>query len=374
MAPQSLIPAQTPLVILSEGCFGSHASKTATGVIRYGDWPIAAVVDSSRAGQTVRQVTGIPCEAPVVASLQEAMLCTPAPQALLIGTAPQGGGLPSEWRAILTEALRSGLHLISGLHEFLTDDPELVALAKAHQVLLWDVRDPLALPGPQNVVALQQPRPEECKVITLVGSDCCVGKMVSALELYQGAKQAGKQAHFIATGQTGILISGNGVPLDRVIGDFMAGQVERCVMQAVAQTPRPEWIFVEGQGSLLHPGYSGVTLALLHGSNPDAMILCHNPELTSIWGYAVPMPPLSRLVSLYEEAASWTRQGEDRLPKVVGVALNTSAFADEEARRLVEEAQRETSLPVTDPVRFGVSGLVDALNATLSWATEETPV
>lgn len=355
-----LIPQQTPLVILSEGCFGEHASKTATGVIRYGDWPVSAVIDSTRAGKSVRDVTGIPCDAPVVSSLVEAMALSPRPKALLIGTAPQGGGLPEAWWDVLFEAVGQGLHLISGLHIFLKDNPELAALAKEKGVRLWDVRDS----DQKNIVALQKKRPDNVRVITLVGSDCCVGKMFSALELYQGAKALGKASAFIATGQTGILISGTGVPLDRVIGDFMAGHIERAIFE-VLETGAPEWIFVEGQGSLLHPGYSGVTMSLLHGSNPDALILCHNPELTTIWGYDVPLPPLSKLVEIYEQAANWPRHGQ-RPARVAGIALNTSAFSEEEARRIVAEAEAETGLPVTDPVRFGVASVLASLERGLT--------
>lgn len=364
-----LNPSQTPLVILSEGCFGEHASKTATGVIRYGDWPIAAVIDSQQAGKTVSEVTGIPNDAPIVDSLQEAMRYHP--KALLIGTAPQGGGLPPEWRAILKEAIGQNLHLISGLHQFLRDDPTLVQAAQEQGVMLWDVRDPdQAHDGPQNVVALRKKRPAGTKVITLVGSDCCVGKMFSALELYQGAKQLGKRSRFIATGQTGILISGTGVPLDRVIGDFMAGHIERCIFDEIEQASpqeQPEWIFVEGQGSLLHPGYSGVTMSLLHGSNPDALILCHNPELETIWGYDVPMPPLKELVKIYETAANWIKlPGKEAPAKVVGIALNTSAYNEKEARHFVAQAQATTGLPATDPVRYGVTPILNYLNEFLS--------
>ncbi|MBY0404567.1 MAG: DUF1611 domain-containing protein [Cyanobacteria bacterium] len=368
-----LIPENTPLVILSEGCFGEHSSKTATGVIRYGHWPIVAVLDSTQAGKTVRTITGIPCNAPIVSQLSEAFQLEPKPKALLIGTAPQGGGLPLAWRSILMEAIRNGLHLISGLHDFLKDDPELLALANTHHVMIWDVRDPeqclRTQQGqlvPMNLVAKHPPReiPFEKttapKVITMVGTDCCVGKMFTALELTHYFEKQGKNTGFIATGQTGIMITGSGVPLDRMIGDFMAGHVERWVLEAI--DTGKEWIFVEGQGSLLHPGYSGVTLSLLHGSNPDGMILCHHPSLKTIWGYSIPIPPLSQVVQHYEQAAAWAKDPAlDKPAQVLGIALNTSDFSEEEAMALIEATEKETGLPTTDPVRLGMAPLYESL-------------
>lgn len=350
-----LSPPKTPLVILSEGCFGEQTSKTATGVIRYGAWPIVAVIDSTQAGKTVREVTGISCDAPVVSALDEAM--TYQPKALLVGTAPQGGGLPEDWRHILAEALRQGLHLISGLHVFLKDDPVLCQLAGEQNLMLWDVRDP----PPEKRVAQHRLRPPASRVITMVGSDCSVGKMVTALELDRGARLRNRRSRFIATGQTGILIAGSGLPLDRIIGDFMAGHLEHAIFQALESIPPPEWLFVEGQGSLVHPGYSGVTLSLLHGSNPDALILCHNPSLRTIRGYEVPLPSLSELVSIYEAAANWPKLPSEPRARVVGISLNTKDFSDMEADALLQKAQAETGLPVTDPVRVGVSPLLDAL-------------
>jgi uncharacterized NAD-dependent epimerase/dehydratase family protein len=352
------VPAQTPLVILSEGCFGESASKTGLGVIRYGDWPIVSVIDSRLAGQTVRQATGLACDAPVVADL-EAALAT-GPKALLIGTAPQGGGLPSDWIPLLESAARQGLHLISGLHCFLRDIPNLVAAAEAGGVRLWDVRDC----AQENIVAQQRPRPKDLRVVTLVGSDCSVGKMCTALELQRGAKREGLAASFLATGQTGILIAGRGVPLDRVIGDFMAGYVERELF-SILEAEKPSWVFVEGQGSLLHPGYSGVTASLLHGSNPDALILCHNPSLQTIRNYHVPIPPLSELAALYEAITAAQQRHLPRQAQVAGIALNTSAFNEADALRLIAETELETGLPTTDPVRYGVDTLLKSLYSLL---------
>ncbi len=345
-------PVETPLVILAEGCFGAHQSKTGLGVIRYGQWPITAVLDSQQAGKTVRQATGIAHDAPIIAMLEEALNLSPKPKALLVGTAPMGGDLPSQYRDVIREAITKGLHIISGLHIFLNEDPELRALAQQYQVHLWDVRATTN----ENIITRQLPRPSGTHVITMVGTDCSVGKMTVALELNNALQKRGEASVFVATGQTGIMITGSGVPLDRVIGDFMAGTLEQEI-DDVIKASHPRWVIVEGQGSLLHPAYSGVTMSLLHGSAPDAMILCHNTKLKTINNFdSVPLPSLSRFVEIYESAASWIKPA-----KVVGISLNTSTLAEDDARAAIAKAQAETGLPATDPVRFGVDGLVEAL-------------
>jgi uncharacterized NAD-dependent epimerase/dehydratase family protein len=297
-------------------------------------------------------------------------------KALLIGTAPQGGGLPSEWRDTLLAALEAGLHVISGLHDFLKDDAELVAKAQEKGLVLWDVRDlPQTYSGPMNLVAQQIRRADHARVLSFVGTDCAVGKMYSALEVTKGLEASGQRADFLATGQTGILISGTGVPLDRMIGDFMAGHVERCVHEILEEQDRlepesdsidsPHWVLVEGQGSLLHPGYSGVTLSLLHGANPDGMILCHNPELETIWGYDVVLPKLTQMVELVETAVNWIKRPGEPKAKVLGICLNTSGFSEQAARHWIEIIEAETDLPVVDAVRFGCEPFIQKL---LAWS------
>ena len=357
-----LKPEETPIVILAEGCFEEWPAKTAIGVIRYGQWPVVAVSDSTRSGKTVGETMNISSNVPIVASLDEALQFQP--KALLIGVAPIGGQLPPEWLQVLTRAIDEGLHLINGLHCFLNEEPILVQHAREKNTQLWDVRDPNHYLTPQwNKINALTPRPEGTKVITTVGSDCAVGKMLTSLELNACARQRRKNSHFVATGQTGILIAGRGVPLDRVIGDFMAGYVESCVIEAF-NDGGAEWVIVEGQGSLLHPAFSGVTLSLLHGSNPDAMILCHRANQEEIYGpYSVRIPSLTRLVDMYETAASWIHPSATQSAKVVGISLNTSRLSEAEAREAVDQAEQETGLPATDPLRFGMEKLVDGLEA-----------
>lgn len=348
-----LTPAETPLVILSEGCFGQHTSKTAIGVIRYGAWPVSCVIDSTQEGKTVQDVMpGLNSQARIVDSLRDALKCTPKPKALLLGTAPIGGELPEEWRDIIQDAIKKGLHIINGLHILLNEDVELGIMADKKGVILWDVR----ATDDESVIARQLPRPVSTRVITTVGTDCSVGKMSTSLEIDRLLKRQGAASEFVATGQTGIMIAGDGVPLDRVIGDFMAGRLERVIDQTIRKR-MPQWVIVEGQGSLIHPAYSGVTLSLLHGSAPDGMILCHNPALKTLNQYdKMQLPSLAEYIRIYETAAAWIKPA-----KVLAISLNTVSFPEEEARALIGRYQQETGLPVTDPVRFGANTLVEAI-------------
>jgi uncharacterized NAD-dependent epimerase/dehydratase family protein len=338
---------------MAEGSFDWHYGKTATGVLRYGQDPVVAVIDSTTAGQDVAQALhaelgrGIP----VVHDIREAL--TYNPDTLLIGIAPKGGALPPAWRWQLLAAIEAGLNIISGLHMFLSDDEELHNAAATHGVTIWDVRRP----SEQKRVATFAPHRPGSHTVLMVGSDCATGKMTVALELDREAQRRNLSSAFLATGQTGIMISGNGIPADRIISDFIAGQVEEMVLNL---SNTHDWVFVEGQGALNHPGYSPVTLGLVHGSIPDAMILCHKAGTTTIEGYEhCPLPSLNRLIEINEEAVSWLRP--DRSSKVVGLALITQHLDEAAAHEAIQWAENETGLPVTDVIRFGASELMDAL-------------
>ncbi len=341
------------IAILAEGAFEWHDSKTAVGVIRYGKDSVVAVIDSTKAGQDVAQVLradfgrGIP----VVRDINEALVYQP--DALLIGIAPRGGILPIEWRWQLLIAVKARLDIINGLHVFLSEDEELRTEATEHKVTIWDVRRP---PNKKRIASFT-PHRSGSHTILLVGSDCGTGKMSAALELNQEALKRGLNSAFVATGQTGIMISGNGLPADAVVSDFLAGLMEEIVLDF---TNRYDWVFVEGQGALNHPGYSPVTLGLIHGSMPDAMIFCHRVGATVIEGYErCPLPPLKRLIEINEEAVSWLRP--DRSTKVVGLTLITNHLSEQEARDAIRRIEDEIGLPTTDVVRFGASILMDAL-------------
>lgn len=341
------------IAILAEGAFEWHYGKTATGVIRYGKDTVVAVIDSTKAGKDVSQALGgsFGKGIPVVRNIHEALMYQP--DTLLIGIAPMGGALPKEWHWQLLTAIEAGLDIISGLHVFVSDDDELRAAAEKRGVTIWDVRRP----PEKNLVARFIPHRPGSHTVLLVGSDCAVGKMTVALELDREAQRRGLNSAFVATGQTGIMISGTGLPVDRIISDFVAGMVEEMVLDFSA---RHDWVFVEGQGALNHPGYSPVTLGLIHGSMPDAMIFCHKAGATAIEGYEnCPMPSLKRMIAFNEDTVSWVRP--ERPCKVVGLALMTHDLAEQEAQDALKQAEDETGLPATDVLRSGAGVLMDAL-------------
>ncbi len=351
------------LVILTEGQFGPHSGKTAFGVIRFGRDELVAVLDSTLAGRNVAEwIPGR--DAPIVGSLGEALRVPgrPRPDTLLVGIAPTGGRLPDEWRPILHGAIDAGLEIHSGLHTFLGDDPELSAAAAIAGVRIVDLRRP---PERFETAVGRRHAPGK-RVILTVGTDCAIGKMSVALELRNAARAAGDSVAFVPTGQTGMMIDGWGVAVDRVISDFLNGTVEWLVEEGERLG---DWVLVEGQGSLDHPAYSAVTLGLIHGATPHAMILVHRAGLAEhdfdhLPDRSFPIAPLGPLIDLHERVAGLVAPS-----KVVAVAVNSSAIADEaEARRVVEAVAAETGLPAADPLRFGsgafwrqITAAVDAL-------------
>ncbi len=343
------------IAILAESAFEWHYGKTATGVIRYGRDTVVAVIDSTKAGMDVPHALGgasFGHGIPVVNDINEAL--NYQPDTLLIGIAPMGGALPEAWRWQLLTAIDNGLDIISGLHFFLSEDEELRAAAAKRGVTIWDVRRP----PDNNRVAQFIPHRPGSHTVLFVGSDCAVGKMTAALELDIEARKRGLSSAFVATGQTGIMISGSGLPVDRIISDFVAGMVEQMVLDF---TNVYDWVFVEGQGALNHPGYSPVTLGLIHGSMPDAMIFCHIAGATRIDGYTYcPLPSLKRMIEFNEDTVSWVRP--ERPCKVAGLSIVTLGLSDEKARDAIKQAEDETGLPATDPLRFGVGVLMDALS------------
>jgi uncharacterized NAD-dependent epimerase/dehydratase family protein len=338
-------------LILADGDFGPMTSKTANSVIRYLPERVVGVLDRQQAGQTAGDVLGFGGRIPVVGSIQAGLALEPT--ALLIGIAPQGGRLPDEWRGWLGEALDAGCDLWSGLHTFLGDDPVLTTKAKAAGRKIFDLRKP-----PTNLpIASGAAKTVEPYVVLTVGTDCNVGKMTAQLQLTRSLNASGLRTRFVATGQTGIMIEGWGIAVDAVVADFVAGAAERVVLQGSVDA---DIVLVEGQGSINHPGYSAVTLGLMHGSCPDAMILCHQVTREYIGDYRpaawLRIPPLVEYIRLYETIGSAVHP-----TKVIGISLNTYDMTDEAARRACEAATRETGLPATDPVRFGPTPLLDAV-------------
>jgi len=336
-------------VVLVEGSLGVLDAKTAVGLLRYAPESVVALLDSTRAGSTAGDVLGFGGDIPIVGTLEAALPL--GPDALLVGIAPVGGRLPDAWRALLLAALDRGLDLWAGLHTFLGMDPELAQRARERGRTLVDLR---AVPD-ELPVAAARVRDVHAHVVLTVGSDCNSGKMTAAWELHRGLLARGVRSAFVATGQTGILLAGRGLAIDRVIADFAAGAAEALVLAAADDH---EVVVVEGQGSLLHPGYAGVTLALLHGALPHSMILCHQATRTRIRHGDVAIPPLPELVRRYEDALAPVRPG-----RVVAAAIATFDLDADAARFAIEGAARTLALPACDPVRDGVDALVDAVLA-----------
>ncbi len=342
-----LKPKSHRIAILAEGLFDVLESKTATVLVRYLPDNVVAVIDSTKAGKDASEIIGIGEGIPVVSDLAEAMRFQPT--MLAIGIAPPGGELPEAWRSIICEAIGSGLHVMSGLHYFLSEDAEMAKLAAKHNVVLWDARKP-----PDNLpVGTCKAADVDATIILTVGSDCRVGKMLSGIEITYAAQDRGLNAEFCPTGQNGIMVWGWGIAIDAVVSDFIAGAAEQIVLEGAKNH---DLLIVEGQGSLVHPGYSGVTLSLLHGSMPDAMIFCHQPSREMVARYSVPLPSLSEMIAQYEMLAAPIKPA-----KVVGLALNCFDLSEKEAREAIDVAEAETRLPATDVVRFGTDKLVDAI-------------
>jgi len=293
---------------------------------------------------------------PIVGAVVDAMRYEPT--TALVGVATQGGRFPPAWIEILRDCIANGVDVENGLHVFLADDPELRELADGNGVTLRDLRRPPADLSTATGEVFAVPG----TIVLTVGSDCAIGKMTVSLELDLEARRRGERSIFVPTGQTGIAIAGWGIAVDAVVADFIAGAAERLVLEGARRGGDLLW--VEGQGSLVHPVYSGVTLGLYHGSAPHLLVLCHESgrdEVEGAGGGPHPLPSLPELVELHERTALPKRPA-----KVVAVALNTRALDDAAARAAVEAAAAETGLPADDPVRFGAERLVDAVLAARS--------
>ena len=341
------------LVILTEG-HGIDDAKTATGIIRYGSDDIIAILDSTMVGRNVSE--SLPGhDIPFVGRLSDALDGPVRPNGLLLGIAPTGGKLPPAWRSIILEAIDAGLDIHSGLHQFIAEDPEFAGAAARTGSRLIDYRRP---PDRMETTLGRRHLPGK-RVILTVGTDSAIGKMSVALELVAAGRRDGASAVMVPTGQTGMMIEGWGVAVDRLISDFTNGTVEWLVEQGEA---RGDWVFIEGQGSIDHPAYSAVTMGLIHGGTPHAMVLVHKPGLAEhdfdhLPDVSFPIAPLVPFIEMHERIAELIAPS-----KVVAIALNTSLYAsDDEARALVAAIRKETGLPTDDIVRFGADGLWSAI-------------
>lgn len=335
--------AHRRIAILTDGYSTPFLAKTAINLLRYRTHDVAAVLDRQSAGTTAQTLLGAGGGIPVAAELSDVSDA----DALYIGIAPPGGKLPDEWQPVILAALERRMDVVSGLHDFLTDNPTYTQAAAESGARLIDVRR-----NRHKVTGSGYRFQPECVRIHTVGHDCSVGKMVVAVELERALKTAGYDAKFLATGQTGIMISGEGVPIDCVVADFVNGAAE----QLVRGSEQHEFVLIEGQGSVTHPAFSAVTLGLLHGAAPDGLIFCYEAGRTQVKGLDnVDIPPLRQQMKAFELLA------ELRHPcRIIAVAVNTRTLPEDAALAEIERAEREFGLPACDVYRTGCDKLVRA--------------
>jgi len=334
------------VAILAHEGFPDRA-KTAVGVLRYATDEVVAVLDRTRAGERVRDHVPDVQDAPIVDGIDAV---DESIDALLIGIAPIGGGFDETWRPDVRGALERGADVVAGLHYFLGDDAAFVRLADEHDAAIRDLRRP-----PDDLTVSEGTASDvDAEVVLTVGTDCSSGKMTTTFELVAAARDRGVDAGVVPTGQTGIAIENYGIAVDRVVSDFAAGAVERMVRERAAEF---DVLFVEGQGALAHPAYSGVTTSILHGAMPDRLVCCHVAGREAVHGYEhVPIPPPGEYAALYESLAAPVASAE-----VVAGSLNTQRLDDDAAGAAVEEYAEAIDAPATDPVRFDASDILPAV-------------
>ena len=333
------------IAVLTDGHSTPFLAKTAISLLRYRGDDVVAVIDRDHAGRSADDVFGVGGAIPIVDGVpsNEDLL----PDAIYIGIAPPGGQCPPAWREIMLDAIRRGIDVVSGLHDFLNDDTEYVREAKQSGSQLVDVRHlnfkETATASPFRSGGIR---------IHTVGHDCSIGKMVTTLEIHRGLVAAGHDAAFLATGQTGIMISGDGVPIDGIISDFCNGAAE----QLVRRYEHHDFLLIEGQGSISHPAYSAVTTGLLHGCAPDGLVFCYQAGRTKVKGFdAVDIPPMQ------EQMHALLAMANLRYPACfIGVAINTRELSDTDALSEIQRAEDEFQLPACDVYRTGADKLVQA--------------
>ncbi len=331
------------IVLLTDGFSTPFLAKTAISLLRYRTDDVVALLDAATEAKTTAELLGVGGDIPVVPRLADVEQA----DALYVGIAPPGGKLPAAWRTVIIEALQRGIDVVSGLHDFLTDDPEYVNLALTGGGCLVDVRRNRL----KETASGRAFRPG-CVRIHTVGHDCSIGKMVASIEVQRGLVAAGHDAKFLATGQTGIMISGGGIPIDCVVSDFVNGAAERLVAESEAH----DFLLVEGQGSLTHPAFSAVTLGLLHGAAPDGLIYCYEAGRRFVKGFDdIEIPDLQKQIDFFLAAANF------RHPcRLIGVAINTRTLSAEQAAAEIAEAEQRFGVPACDVYRDGADRLVAA--------------
>ena len=334
------------IVILADKNLGPITSKMGNSVIRFAEKKVVAVIDRSKAGKVVNDVLGYGGNIPIHSSLEETLAYEP--NTLLIGISPPGGALPSDWYSWIIEALQNKLHIVNGLHEHISNIAEFKLLAEKYKVKIKDLRK---YDG-RDILARGKAKNFRSKIILTVGTHGNCGKMTATILMVKALQEMGRSAEWFATGQIGIFLQKRGLPLDAIKGDFISGILEHHLAKIDGNY---EFLFVEGQGSLFHMAYSPVSLGIMHGCLPDAMILCHRPDI-GINDFGVDTGNLKQAIEINKSLLSIVKPSE-----ITGIALNTYSFTEEKAKQLIADTEKSTGLPTTDPVRFGAEVLVDSL-------------
>ena len=337
------------IALFMEGALDSDMGKMGFGLMRFSKHPIVCVIDSNYAGKTVKEAVGLPYHIPVISGVQEAV--QKGSEILVLGIAPSGGKFPDAWDIPISEALQKGLSVINGLHDDLNARYGHLLVHPPDQKI-WDVRKPKGM----YPIATGKAAQLKNKRILMIGTDMAVGKMTAGLELYAALKEQGINVGFVPTGQIGITLMGNGIPLDAIKVDQAAGAVQ----EAVLEEAQKDIIIIEGQGSLAHPG-STATLPLLRGSQATHLILCHKAAYSHLRAPVshIPIPPLAEFIKLNELVAGVCATQTE--PKTIGIALNTVGLQNDQAKKRVMEVEKLTGLPTTDVIRFGVEKLVNTI-------------
>lgn len=334
-----MLQIRTPYLVFLGEAHDQLAGKTGVGVAQ---WRPDACVGQMR-------LPGCKADARLPdLTLEEA--AAKGARTLLIGTTTRGGRINAEWQKLMVRAIELGMDIASGLHDRIADQPAVAEAARLHGRAVHDVRHP------KDTFPVGTGVKRAGKRVLTVGTDCSIGKMYTGLALERDMKAAGMKATFRATGQTGILIAGSGIPLDAVVADFISGAVE---VLCPANEP-DHWDVVEGQATVLHPSYAGVTVGLAVGAQPDAMVMVHDPTRRTMRGLGDrPVPGITETTAAHEAAARITNPAA----KVIGISLNTQHMSEAAARREIAETEQRFGLPVIDPARTGCGKVVDVLKA-----------
>ena len=338
------------IVVLCHGAFNYIKNKTGNMLIRYRTDEVVAILDNTKVGITSEDELGYGGDIPVLDNFESA--ANFSPDTLVIGSASQGGFISDEYRAEVIKAIKAGCDIISGMHQFINDDEEFVKLAEKHHVTLTDLRRPSETPNfPKGSW-----HDRKIPVLLIVGTDCDTGKMTTAWEVSERLKDKGRKVEFIGTGQTGILLSGSGVPIDAVKADFMAGEIEYVIDQVPNDT---ELIIVEGQGALTNQYYAGVTLGLLHGAMPDYMLMTHDPARDlDVTEY--PMSSMKHVIYMHVDLMKNFKDS-----KFIGINLLTFKFSDEKAKKEIDRVSEKYGMATTDLIRYGSKGLIESIEEIL---------